>query len=126
VKEKGTQLNKIHIKPNISLLNGDTQLCANYIPSYFLFYEPHETDKTNQKIKLWMKFEHVNIQEIKQINKNLKEISIWFTDKDVEKIKEFLQNSELKEQRHRPGKQKESQGQEETQTSLTLSYHQED
>ena len=94
IKLKGTQKNKVFLSPNFSLLNGDKQICANNIPTFFLFYEPDKEDKTRQKVKIWMKFENINLQEIEQTNKNLKEISIWFNDSDFEKIKNFIKETE--------------------------------
>lgn len=90
MKPKGNQKNNVYLTPNISILNGEKQICGDGVPTFFLFYEPDETDKTEQKIKLWMKLENIKLNEMVQINKELKEISIWFKDADVEKIKKFL------------------------------------
>lgn len=90
MKPKGNQLDKTFLSPSFSILNGNHQILGDDIPTWLLFYEPDKTDKTHEKVKLWLKLEDCNIQEIKQINRNLIEISIWFDDVDIVRIKSFF------------------------------------
>ena len=90
MKLKGNQIDNLLMKPNLSVLTGELQISANYVPTYMLFYEPDSIDKTPHKLKLWIKLENIQLHEILQINKDLKEISIWFTDLDGSRLKDFL------------------------------------
>ena len=94
MKPKGMQHIHVNLKINISILTGETQLYADKVPAQFLYYTPDKEDKTKEKYKLWVHLESTRLNEYLQKNKELKEISIWFEDEAIDKIK-LLLNSNL-------------------------------
>jgi len=101
-KEKGNIKKVTHLIANgVSFLNGEE--CKRYakVPVILLDYETptsaHEFAK-GERFKFWFKLEDAEWTNLnKQLNPSLKELSIWFDEENVKKLKEFLNSNNWKE-----------------------------
>lgn len=93
-KGKGNQKHSAVIRVDMTFLNGKNCIRINDIPCVLLEYEePKEaTDYAkNQTFKFWFKLEDAQYSKVvEQLNKNLKEQSVWLDKTNLEKLKRFL------------------------------------
>lgn len=97
-KDKGNVRKVDRIKVDLTFMNGDT--CSRFfkIPTYLIRYQ--EPDGSNdytkkQTFKFWVKLENAQYKRLeKQLNKSLKEISMWLDPVDELKLKRFLEGDE--------------------------------
>ena len=89
------------IANGFSFLNGET--CGRFakVPIILLDYDTPENSHPfakGKRFKLWIKLESPEWKTFNsQMNKNLKEVSIWFDEENKQKLKDFLNLNELKE-----------------------------
>lgn len=93
-KEKGSIKKSLWIKGDLTILNGDESIRKFRVPCCVMEYDEPESanDYTKQQhFKLWFKLESSEYNRIEnQIKKDLKELSIWLDEENLEKLKEFL------------------------------------
>ena len=98
LKEKGDikQTGRV-IANGIQFLNGTE--CFRFYKTPIILLDYKTPDNAHpyakgERFKFWIKLEESNYQQIQeQLKRGLKEISIWFTEEERQKLKEFL-NSE--------------------------------
>lgn len=93
-KAKGTQLDAINLHLTVNLFTHKKQLRGTNITTQSLHFLPN--DRTEEKYKLWIHVDNINLNEYIQKKEHLSEISIWFSDKDVVRLQEFL-NKNIRE-----------------------------
>jgi len=98
MKPKGEIKQTEIINVNIQLLDGHYCHKAQRVPMVLVDYIPDENDLTPHQFKFWLKLENVRIITEEQRIKNLKEISIWLDEPDVQKLLDILQNRKRKRQ----------------------------
>lgn len=96
-KDKG----KIHktgrvIANAVGFLNGDNCSKNGRVPIILLDYESPENSHPfakGERLALWIKLEDADWRKWEtQLNKNLKELTIWFDEENKQKLREFLNN----------------------------------
>ena len=97
-KDKGDIRNTGHITAKgIQLLNGDNCFRFSFVPIVLLDYTPPDNAHPfakGERFKFWIKLEDSSYKQIQeQMNKDLKEISIWFDEDNKKKLLEFLKES---------------------------------
>ncbi len=99
IKMKTKEVGKIYnskriIANGIQFLNGSNVIRCSTIPIMLIDYKTPESAKPfakGKRFKFWIKLEEAKYKWFeKQINPNLKEISIWFTEQQTSNLLDFL------------------------------------
>ena len=94
-KKKGKIKQVEHLVANVQVLDGHYASRFNGVPVVALEYDPpedaHPYVKARESMKFWLKLEAAAYKDIQeQVNKNLKEMSIWFDKTNREKLAKML------------------------------------
>lgn len=99
-KEKGDirRVGKI-VANAVGFLNGDIQNKNAQVPIIMIDYMPPESAHPyaqGERFKLWIKLEDCQYHEIvKQLKPELKEISVWLTAEQRERLRSFLNGEDV-------------------------------
>lgn len=95
MKTKGNIKKTMKVTANgVSFLNGEN--CGRFgrVPIILLDYDAPEDSHPfakGEKFALWIKLEDPEWKTLnEQLNKNLREFTIWFNEEDKKKLKDFL------------------------------------
>lgn len=84
----------------IQFLNGDIQRKHAKVPIILMDYLPPPTAEPfaqGERFAMWLKLEDAQYKEIvRQLNPNLREITLWFNKTERERLKEFLNMEDKK------------------------------
>jgi len=94
-KQKGKIISKGHLIANgVQFLNGEECSRNAKVPIVLLDYETPEGSHSfaqGERFKMWIKVEGREWHTlVKQLKKDLREISIWFDEENRQKLKDFL------------------------------------
>ena len=81
----------------VNFLNGEVQSKNTFVPIQLLQYKAPESAKqfakAGERFAIWIKLEDATYHEIvKQLNPNLKELTIWMDDEQKARLLAFLQS----------------------------------
>lgn len=94
-KEAGKVNNSLKITANaVQFLNGEECSRNAKVPCILLNYQSPESAKAfakGERFALWFKLEEAEWRRMEQqLNKNLRELTIWFDEHNLNQLKEFL------------------------------------
>ena len=97
-KEKGEIKSKLRIKAHaLQFLNGETCTRHANVPITLLNYNPPLSAHPfaqGERFAIWIKFEEAEYREVQvQLNKSLRELTIWFDEENRKKLEEFLEGT---------------------------------
>ena len=86
---------KTIVSKGIQILNGKQCYRYNFVPIILIDYENENGHSfaRGQRFALWIKLEDAQYKQIvMQLNKNLKELTLWFTKEQRDELAKFLNN----------------------------------